>query len=205
MSNCPFMLRYPKHLTVLNTYLVKIRFTIVFQCLLALWVALLPAILQADNISFNIEARRTVAKLPEVTGASPIDLSEIENKPVIVTFFASWCPPCLEEFSHLNQLHKKYSDSDLKIIAINVHEAWDANDAERMDKFISTTSPAFPAVVGSEKIRELFGGIDRIPTVYGFNRKGELIYRFIHQRKSTKTNAPFGELEEAAIKLLAAG
>jgi len=168
-------------------------------------VALLPGIVKADNVSFGQEARATVAMLPAVVGASPINLSELENKPVIVTFFASWCPPCLEEFSHLNQLYKKYIDSDLKIIAINVYEAWDDNDAERMDKFISTTSPAFPAVVGSENIRELFGGIDRIPTVYGFNREGELIYRFIHKRNATKTNASFDELDEVAMKLLAAG
>jgi len=193
-------MRYPKYCTTLNNYFVKIRFTIVFLCL-----ALLPAIVQADNVSFSQEARKTVTMLPEVAGASSINFSELENKPVIVTFFASWCPPCLEEFSHLNQLHKKYIDSDLKIIAINVYEAWDENDAERMDKFISTTSPAFPAVVGSENIRELFGGIDRIPTVYGFNREGELIYRFIHKRNATKTNASFDELDEAAMKLLAAG
>jgi len=161
-------------------------------------------IVQADNVSFNREARETVADLPEVAGASPIDFAELENKPVIVTFFASWCPPCLEEFAHLNKLHNQYGDRDLKIIAINVYEAWDENDAERMDKFISRTSPAFPAVVGSEKIRDLFGGIDRIPTVYGFDRKGELMYRFIHKRNATKTNASFGELEEAAMRLLAA-
>ena len=109
-------------------------------------------------------ALETIANLPAVQGALPTDLKAINGKPVLVTFFASWCPPCKEEFAHLNKLQEKYHDTDLRILAINVYEAWDENDIPRMQKFINATRPQFPAVKGSEAIRDLFGGIDRIPT-----------------------------------------
>ena len=173
---------------------------------IALWLFCLSlattASAQQSGPVFASEARAIVAGLPAVVDARAVNGASLENKPVLVTFFASWCPPCREEFAHLNELRQEFADSDLQIIAINVHEAWDENDAIRMKKFIDTTKPSFPAVVGSKEIRDLFGGIDRIPTVYGFSRSGEHVYRFIHKRGSKKTNASFDELKNAAKNLL---
>ena len=72
-----------------------------------------------------------------------------------------------------------------------------------MQKFINATRPQFPAVKGSEEIRDLFGGIDRIPTVLGFDSGGNQTYQFIHKRDAKKTNATFNELDTAAAELLA--
>jgi len=150
----------------------------------------------------NMKSLIQVSELPAVDGASSTRYESLTGKPLLVTFFASWCPPCLKEFSHLNKLHKNYQHTDLRIIAINVYEEWDDNDQERMKKFITTTDPLFPAVVGSERIRELFGGIGRILTVYGFDRNGDHVYRFIHRKGAKKTNASYEKLAQAADKLL---
>jgi len=86
-------------------------------------------------------------------------------------------------------LHKKCQHTDLRIIEINVYEKRDDNDEERMRKFTTTTDPLFPALVGLERIRMLFGGIDR---------NGDHVYRFIHKRGAKKPNASYEELAQAA-------
>jgi thiol-disulfide isomerase/thioredoxin len=178
----------------------------IFHRTAALFLLLAIAVSGAARASvpdFTTTTRQAVAALPVVNGTSAqVTVDSLRDKPVLVTFFASWCPPCLEEFDHLNKLAQKYQATDLRIVAINVYEAWDDNDTTRMQQFINRTRPQFPAVTGSEEIRTLFGGIDRIPTVYGFNRQGQLTYQFVHQRGSTVTNATLDELDLAARELL---
>ncbi len=158
----------------------------------------------AEAPRFDRGHRQVVALLPPVQTQSPAVFEVLDGQPVLVTFFASWCPPCLDEFQHLNAVAEKYADTPLRIVAINVFEAWDENDVPRMAKFLARTAPAFPVVTGSKAIREQFGGVKRIPTVYGFNAGGDLAYHFIHKRGATKTNASFEELDAAAQALLAA-
>lgn len=161
-----------------------------------------PAFGNAGTVTFDRAARKKVSTLNPVEIADGITVDSLIDRPVLVNFFASWCPPCFEEFKHLNKLHAKYAKSRLTIIAINVHEQWDNNDRERMIKFLNTTQPTFPVVKGSEEIRALFGGINRIPTVYGFDPEGNLRFDFVHAAGATKTNATFAELDAAAQALL---
>ena len=48
-----------------------------------------------------------------------IDLKKEKAPIVILNFWASWCKPCLDEFSSLIKLRKRYSVDQVKIIAIN--------------------------------------------------------------------------------------
>ena len=43
---------------------------------------------------------------------------ETEGKPMIVEFWATWCPPCRASIPHLNEIYAKYKDKGLQIIGI---------------------------------------------------------------------------------------
>lgn len=148
--------------------------------------------------------RRAIEKLPSVEGLPTLGAGELDDRPVLVNFFASWCPPCRIEFDHLNKVSDGLKSDRLRIVALNVHEQWDENDAVRMQRFIATTKPRFTVLKANESIREMFGGINRIPTVYGFDRKGLQRYEFIHKRGAKKTNASYQDLITASRILLAA-
>lgn len=155
----------------------------------------------AEEPQLNQMLRAAVESLPPVTGdrIAPDDLTD---KVVVVTFFASWCPPCFVEFKHLNELTAEYGDEDLTIIAINVFEDFNDNDTTRLDKFIEKTRPGFFVASGSEATRDAFGGVSRIPTLFIFNRNGEPVMHFIHKRGATKANADVDELRATINKAL---
>ena len=48
-----------------------------------------------------------------------VQLSELRGQPVVVNFWASWCPPCRAEMPALQRIHDEYSKQGLVILAVN--------------------------------------------------------------------------------------
>ncbi len=161
---------------------------------LSLLLALLfPASLAfAENATWQ-DLRPLVAKALPVGSATAAP--ELTGGPVIVTFFASWCPPCTDEFRHLNALARSDQLGDARIVGINLFEDFGGKkNPRRMARFLAQTEPQFPLVAGSEDIARAFGDIDRIPTVIVFGRSGREVWRFIHVRDAKKTHATLDDL-----------
>ena len=77
----------------------------------------------------------------------------------------------------------KFNDKDLAIVAINLSEDWDPRNAKkRMDRFLTSTGPEFSLVSGDKVIMERFRGIDRIPTLFVFDRSGREAFTFVQLR-----------------------
>ena len=47
-------------------------------------------------------------------------LKDLRGKVVILDFWATYCPPCLEEIPHLKELRKKYGRENLEIVGLHV-------------------------------------------------------------------------------------
>lgn len=142
---------------------------------------LLDAALQSD-----------LRSLPKI-GQRGVDA--LSGKIVIVTFFASWCPPCKWEFQSLNTLRKTYGEDELAIVAVNWFEEWgDSAGGKRMERFLTSTKPNFPVISGTNPVIGKFGGIDRIPTLFIFDRRGREAYSFIHLQGAKKMHAGTEEL-----------
>jgi peroxiredoxin len=54
------------------------------------------------------------------TKGKMVKLSAQKGKVVVITFWATWCAPCIQELPHLNKFYKKYKDDGLMVLAINI-------------------------------------------------------------------------------------
>ena len=172
---------------------------------LVVWLLLLiPSALAEESVRLDAALRAEVATLGSLAGPA-LSAEHLAAGPVLVSFFASWCPPCRVEFEHLNELTHKFGGERIRIVAINVFENFfnDDQDQLRLRRFLADMKPRFHVVEGTESIKRAFGNVDRIPTLFVFDGDGKPVMHFIHKRGATKTNAAPDELHEAVAAALA--
>jgi cytochrome c biogenesis protein CcmG/thiol:disulfide interchange protein DsbE len=61
-----------------------------------------------------------------------VTLSQLRGKIVVLNFWATWCPPCLEEMPSLVEMQKKFQGKGVTVLAVSVDE--DANDYHKFLK-----------------------------------------------------------------------
>jgi thiol-disulfide isomerase/thioredoxin len=158
-------------------------------------IALAPVALAEDGLRAlqSLKDARTLD-----VSVKDFEPASVQGKPVVVAFFASWCPPCTNEFDEMTKVQAAIGDRLVTFIGINLFEAWGGEkDPARMARFIARTRPNFALVEGSSEISTAFGTIDRIPTVVVFGADGGETWRFVHERGAVKTHATADEIMKA--------
>jgi len=68
-------------------------------------------------------------------------LEKYHGKALLVTFWATWCEPCRDEYPMLNELAKEYAPKGLSVVGVNLDED---GDLILMRRFIARYKPVFP-------------------------------------------------------------
>ncbi|NIP31570.1 MAG: redoxin family protein [Candidatus Dadabacteria bacterium] len=58
--------------------------------------------------------------LTSITEGNKFTLNDLNEKPLVLNFWASWCAPCREEMPFLENSWKQYKNKDVNIVGINV-------------------------------------------------------------------------------------
>jgi hypothetical protein len=105
----------------------------------------------------------------------------------------------------LNEVRQAFAAKDVTILAVNLFEGFFKKGQERrMKRFLKETKPAFAVLRAADDsaVERKFGDVDRIPTVYIFDRSGKPAFTFIHQTDAKKTHATAEELTAVLRRLI---
>ncbi len=109
--------------------------------------------------------------LKSVQSGKMIDSSEYKDKAVLLTFFATWCPPCRQEAPALVEVQKEYADQGFSVVAISM----DQGKIDDVEKFIDEFSVNYPILMGDYDIIQAYGGIYTIPTSFLVDKSGNVV------------------------------
>ena len=107
--------------------------------------------------------------LPDVNGVKH-KLSDYRGKWVVLNYWATWCPPCLEEIPELEKFHIRHKDKDALVVGVNLEEI----DAASLRKFMGEYLINYPVLLGGLTETTPFGPVQGLPTTYLISPKGEV-------------------------------
>ena len=118
-----------------------------------------------------VGAQAPAFTLPRVDGAGSVSLASLRGHPVVLNFWASWCPPCKSEAPALERDWLRYRSRGVRFVGVDYH---DLSSQARL--FISVHGLTFPILEdGSGDVTTGRYGITQAPETYVLNANGKIV------------------------------
>ncbi len=153
------------------------------------FLAILVVIVLVFGASFFIKGKPSANKIivagdrgPDFTLPAPngrtVSLSDFRGKIVMVHFWATWCPPCVEELPTLAMLNQSMSDKDFVMLAVSVDEG----GADAVTSFMNRNNLNVPVLLDPDRATASRYGTYKFPETYILDREGIVRYKIIGPR-----------------------
>jgi thiol-disulfide isomerase/thioredoxin len=131
-----------------------------------------------DEIGWSIKPIQTVLqkypgtppapllRLDTVRG-QPISLEDYRGRIVLINFWATWCPPCVEEIPSLGRLQQKFPTENLSIVSVDV-----GDQKEQVEQFLKKVPAKYPVMLDSEGRTVHDWNLRAFPTTFIIDRQG---------------------------------
>jgi len=109
---------------------------------------------------------------PSPTG-EPTTLASVRGRLTVINFWATWCPPCIEEMPELSRIHAEMSSSGVKLIGLAV------DSPSNVREFLEDKQFSYPLLItggaGTDLAKRLGNAIDALPYTVLIDEKGTVI------------------------------
>ncbi len=134
------------------------------------WAAVMSCVIVSQAVANDFTLRDLDGK--------PHSLSDYRGQWVLVNYWATWCPPCLEELPELEIFHSA-SEGKAVVLGVNMETITEP----QLRAFVDRQFLSFPILRASDNPaqHELVGPVDGLPTSYLVAPDGEVVARQVGQ------------------------
>lgn len=117
----------------------------------------------------------------------PLAMAAFRGQPLLLNFWATWCPPCVEELPLLNRFYAEHRGRGWQVLGLAIDQA------PAVQRFLARLPLDFPNVVaglgGSDLGRQLGNASGGLPFTVVFDRQGRVAQRKLGQVKPEDLSA----------------
>ena len=103
-----------------------------------------------------------------------VELRDFRGKIVVLNFWATWCPPCVDEMPSLTELQQRFKDKDVTVVGVSVDV-----DSDSYHRFLKDHKIDFLTVRDPDQKANNLYGTFKFPETYIIDRKGIVRRKFI--------------------------
>jgi len=111
---------------------------------------------------------------PQADG-SALGLAQARGRLTVVNFWATWCPPCIEEMPELSSIHSQMSLNGVKVLGLAV------DAPSQVKSFLADRPVSYPVAIvgaaGSEMAKKLGASVDALPYTVLIDEKGRVTHQ----------------------------
>ncbi|MFQ5945374.1 MAG: peroxiredoxin family protein [Anaerolineae bacterium] len=120
-------------------------------------------------------------KAPQFSGRTPdgqkVSLSGLRGRVILLSFWATWCPPCRQEMPLFEQLHRDFGKEGLTVLGVNVRE-----DVSAIRSYARELDLTFPLVLDPTGAIGALYGVIGLPSTFLIARDGRAVARAVGPR-----------------------
>jgi thiol-disulfide isomerase/thioredoxin len=139
------------------------------------------AVSSSQGTSVSSEPSSSKPAAPDFTvqdaGGKDVSFSEFKGKPVVVNFWASWCPPCKAEMPDYEKMYREYSAKGVSFVMINMTDG-SRETVAGAQKFLKENGYTFPAYFDEKQSAAGAYGISAIPDSVFIDKNGAIVSAF---------------------------
>ena len=125
--------------------------------------------------SLMLSAQLPNVRLQDINGKT-VQTAEISNdgKPVIISFWATWCKPCLRELKAIHEVYPDWQDeTGVKMIIVSIDQAQDAN---RVKPMVDGFGWEYEVLLDPNGDFKRAMNVQNVPHVFVLDGKGKIVY-----------------------------
>jgi peroxiredoxin len=139
------------------------------------WHSDIVGLLTIENASLATDLTGAIAPnfaLPATDGRT-VELHSLRGNIVLVSFWATWCPPCRRELPMLELIHQKLADRGAIVLGVNTEDEATAR------QYVEGKGYSFKTLVDATGEVQKMYGVEAIPTLLVLDRHSKVIAHFV--------------------------